>query len=427
MAVQIQLRRGTAAEWTSANPVLALAELGIETDTDQFKVGDGSTQWNALPYGGIEGPQGIQGIQGIQGVQGPQGDPTTVNGKTGASITLDATDVGADASGAAASAVSAHNSATTNVHGITNTANLATTAYVDEVAQGLIARPSVLGATSTNITGTYNNGVDGVGATITHDSNGVFPSTAGGATGWKVGSGILVRSQTNKEENGRYFISDMGSVSTPYVLTRCGYCDTADEIPGSYIFVTSGTFAGTGWVLVVDDPETFVVGTDDINVFQFSGAGTYTAGYGLDLTGTEFSVEDDGHNHVISNVDGLSDDLADKISKTIVDAKGDLIAATADNTVARVPVGSNGQVLTAASGQTAGVEWTTPVSTPLSSSAPANIGTAAVGSATDAARGDHVHAVVSPTAAGSTGARLITMSTSAPSGGADGDVWLVYT
>jgi hypothetical protein len=53
---------------------------------------------------GAQGPQGIQGIQGIQGVkgdtgdtgpQGPQGDPTTVNGKTGASITLTASDVGA--------------------------------------------------------------------------------------------------------------------------------------------------------------------------------------------------------------------------------------------------------------------------------------------------------------------------------------------
>ena len=54
------------------------------------------------------------------------------------------------------------------------------------------------------------------------------------------------------------------------------------------------------------------------------------------------------------------------------------------------------------------------------------IGTAAIGTSLKYARQDHVHAVLSPTGAGSQGARLITMSTSAATGGADGDVWLVY-
>jgi hypothetical protein len=74
MADQIQLRRDTAANWTSANPTLASGEFGLETDTDQFKVGDGTTAWTSLAYGGIQGPQGIQGIQGDIGPQGPQGD-----------------------------------------------------------------------------------------------------------------------------------------------------------------------------------------------------------------------------------------------------------------------------------------------------------------------------------------------------------------
>lgn len=47
---QIQLRRGTAAEWTAANPVLASGELGFETDTYSFKLGDGATAWNDLAY-----------------------------------------------------------------------------------------------------------------------------------------------------------------------------------------------------------------------------------------------------------------------------------------------------------------------------------------------------------------------------------------
>lgn len=50
MAVRIQLRRGTSGEWTAANPTLAAGELGIETDTETFKIGDGATAWNSLGY-----------------------------------------------------------------------------------------------------------------------------------------------------------------------------------------------------------------------------------------------------------------------------------------------------------------------------------------------------------------------------------------
>ena len=46
----IQIRRGTAAQWTAANSILASGEMGLETDTKAFKFGDGSTAWNALPY-----------------------------------------------------------------------------------------------------------------------------------------------------------------------------------------------------------------------------------------------------------------------------------------------------------------------------------------------------------------------------------------
>jgi hypothetical protein len=50
MADIIQIRRDTAANWTSANPTLAQGELGLETNTDKFKVGDGSTAWTSLGY-----------------------------------------------------------------------------------------------------------------------------------------------------------------------------------------------------------------------------------------------------------------------------------------------------------------------------------------------------------------------------------------
>ena len=56
MAVKLQIRGDTAAAWTAANPILAIRELAIETDTHSFKVGDGITAWNALGYVEIRAP-----------------------------------------------------------------------------------------------------------------------------------------------------------------------------------------------------------------------------------------------------------------------------------------------------------------------------------------------------------------------------------
>lgn len=50
MAAKVQIRRGTAAQWNAANPVLSDGELGVESDTSKIKVGNGSAPWNSLPY-----------------------------------------------------------------------------------------------------------------------------------------------------------------------------------------------------------------------------------------------------------------------------------------------------------------------------------------------------------------------------------------
>jgi hypothetical protein len=170
--------------------------------------------------------------------------------------------------------------------------------YVDSVAEGLQSRPSVRAATTVNLSANYYNGVadDGVGATLTADTNRAFTSLDG-ITTWAITTpkmGVLVKNQTNAAHNGRYNLTTLGSASEPWVLTRCGLCDEADEISGSYVFVQDGTVnEGTGWVQLVADPDTFVVGTDAIIVTQFSGAGTLTAGTGLTLTANEFSIDDD--------------------------------------------------------------------------------------------------------------------------------------
>lgn len=55
MAVLIQLRRGTKSQWQISNPVLENGEIVVETDTYQVKIGDGTTNYNSLPYGFDEG------------------------------------------------------------------------------------------------------------------------------------------------------------------------------------------------------------------------------------------------------------------------------------------------------------------------------------------------------------------------------------
>jgi len=50
MAIQIQFRRDTSSNWTAENPVLAQGELGLETNTSRFKIGDGTTAWSSLAY-----------------------------------------------------------------------------------------------------------------------------------------------------------------------------------------------------------------------------------------------------------------------------------------------------------------------------------------------------------------------------------------
>ena len=66
MAVQIQLRRDTAADWTSNNPTLAAGEFGWESDTNRFKIGTGSAAWNSLSYSDTLKTLGDIGVTGSE-------------------------------------------------------------------------------------------------------------------------------------------------------------------------------------------------------------------------------------------------------------------------------------------------------------------------------------------------------------------------
>jgi hypothetical protein len=88
VVTQIQIRRGTASQWTSTNPTLAAGELGAETDTNKIKCGNGSTAWNSLPYIASDGD--ITGVTAGTGLSGG-GTTGTVTVSIDTSVTADLT------------------------------------------------------------------------------------------------------------------------------------------------------------------------------------------------------------------------------------------------------------------------------------------------------------------------------------------------
>jgi hypothetical protein len=99
-------------------------------------------------------------------------------------------------------------------------------------------------------------------------------------------SRVLVKNQTTTSQNGIY-VSGAGS------WTRATDADSWAELISAFVFVSQGTINGdTGWTCTVDAGGT--LGTTAVTWTQFSGAGTYTAGTGLTLTGTQFSITNVG-------------------------------------------------------------------------------------------------------------------------------------
>jgi len=230
---------------------------------------------------------------------------------------------------------------------IVNSTDAATKAYVDAAASSLNVHPSVRVGTTVNLTPViYNNGAMGVGATLTNNGTQVALSIDGITLANN--DRVLVKNESNQIYNGIYYVSNTGSPSTNWVLTRATDADNStapDELSqGDFVFVCCGSIQGnTGWVEILSGSGgpsgNIIIGTDPIAYSQFSGAGQYSAGTGLNLSGTTFSIAN-------TSISAGSYGSATTSPTFTVNAQGQLTAASSVTITGVTPGGSAGGDLT---------------------------------------------------------------------------------
>lgn len=318
MAIRMQQRRGTAEQWTLANPVLGPGEIGFELDTNSFKIGDGVSTWDQLDYfensvsiagsiddyvpltqkGAANGVATLDSSGQIPGSQLGYVDEAVQNVIGLAPEALDTLAELADAIGddpafftniqqSVEDAVTESKDYTDGLlvdyargDGAVFTGAVilsgepvqafeaATKSYVDGVAAGLHVHESVVAATTANInlSNSLENGDVLDGVTLA------------------TGNRVLVKNQTSQSENGIYVVQASGAA-----VRAADYDSPAEIDAGDFVFVSGGAVNGeTGWTQTA---TVGTIGTDPVSFTQFSGAGTYLAGLGLTLNGNAFAAD----------------------------------------------------------------------------------------------------------------------------------------
>ena len=176
----------------------------------------------------------------------------------------------------------------------TSNSDAATKQYVDESVAGLSWKTAARVSTLAPLTVTYNNGTGGVGATLTNAGTQAEFSLDGVSSAstppLAIGQRVLVKDQAAALQNGIYTITNMGSVSTNWVLTRATDADNSpnNELDSAAIFVSQGTSgANKSWTQTTANT---VLGTSPIVWSQFAGTNTYTASGGITLSGNNFQI-----------------------------------------------------------------------------------------------------------------------------------------
>jgi hypothetical protein len=313
--VRIQVRRGTASQWTSVNPILAAGEMGVESDTNLFKFGNGTATWTALAYANNSDVAIAEISQDAinNALSLGAGLSKTYNdGANSITITVDSNVVAlksyVDAAvttlsntvdtdylpvsdrGVAGGVASLNNSALIPDNQINETF-WATKLDVASLSSGLQIKGSVRVASVQNFAaaraaGTADaSGGTGVGEKLTASANGAL-SIDGIAV--NAGDRVLLKNQTDAKQNGIYTVTNAGGSSVAAILTRATDSDNSvdgEVREGLFTFTQEGTAnARDGYVLLTEGSragEIFQLGTDSLNFTQFTGAIPVAVGSGL--------------------------------------------------------------------------------------------------------------------------------------------------
>jgi hypothetical protein len=194
--------------------------------------------------------------------------------------------------------------------------DIANKAYVDSVAQGLDVKASCVYTTTNNIT------LSGLAV----QAGGDWAATL------TAGDRILVKNQTNQATNGIYAASASG-------WTRTSDMNVWSEVPGAFTFIEDGaTLASTGWVTTAS--RTGTIDVTNMPWSQFSGAGTYTAGNGLQLISNQFSVKANG-----TSIDVASSGISIALTwpgQTSITTLGTIVTGTWNGSTMGVAYGGTG-------------------------------------------------------------------------------------
>jgi len=301
MAAIIQFRRDTASNWTSENPTLADGEFALESDTTKYKIGDGSTAWTSLAYGGL-GSIDTAMIDAKGDLVGGTADNT----------------VGKLTVGSNGQVLVADSSQATGLKWVSN----------DSIVNWHEAVKLASVAALPN-TPSYSNGTAGVGATLTTSTQVRLVVDGVNAT---TGDRVLVQDQSTALQNGLYDVTAQGaSGSAVWVLTRSADFDgspTGQIKSGESAYALAGsTNSGQGFVVTsTSDPHT--VGTNDVAFTQFTGTQAFTAGTALTISGNTI-------NHDASGASAASYGSATQVTTLTTDAQGHLTAVS--NTTIAIP------------------------------------------------------------------------------------------
>ena len=239
-----------------------------------------------------------------------------------------------------------------NVAAAANNTVLATKAYVDDVVStGVHFHEPVLYATAAVLPNspTYNNGTDGVGATLTANANAALVIDGITLTSpTDNGIRVLVKDQASAVQNGVYVVTEAGSGAAAWVLTRSSDADTYEIASsnglseGSTFYVEAGT-ANAGSTFTCNTQGVITFGTTAISFALVSSALTYTGGTNINVSGLTISL-----TGTVAAINGGTGSNTTTV--------GDLLYGTSSNTWSKLPLGGANKSLVV-NGSGTQVEW----------------------------------------------------------------------